>query len=79
VTFNEELEGMLMTDRRDFIRAAAAVGGALAVPVPSADAAESPRAARPLDILILGGTGLTGPYQVRYALARGHKVTVFNR
>ena len=68
-----------MTDRRDFIRAAAAVGGALAVPVPSADAAEGPRAARPLDILILGGTGLTGPYQVRYALARGHKVTVFNR
>jgi len=70
---------MLMTDRRDFIRAAAAVGGALAVPVPSAGAAESPRAAKPLDILILGGTGLTGPHQVRYALARGHKVTVFNR
>src|SRR4051812_33306685 len=37
------------------------------------------KAAKPLDILILGGTGLTGPYQVRYALARGHKVTVFNR
>ncbi len=34
---------------------------------------------RPLKILILGGTGFTGPYQVRYALARGHKVTVFNR
>ena len=68
-----------MTDRRDFIRAAAAVGGALAVPVPRADGAESPRAAKPLDILILGGTGLTGPYQVRYALARGHRVTVFNR
>jgi 2'-hydroxyisoflavone reductase len=30
-------------------------------------------------LLILGGTGLTGPFQVRYALARGHKVTVFNR
>ncbi len=29
--------------------------------------------------LILGGTGFTGPYQVRYALERGHKVTVFNR
>jgi 2'-hydroxyisoflavone reductase len=29
--------------------------------------------------LILGGTGFTGPYQVKYALARGHKVTVFNR
>ena len=30
-------------------------------------------------ILILGGTGFTGPYQVRYALSRGHKVTTFNR
>jgi 2'-hydroxyisoflavone reductase len=32
-----------------------------------------------LRILILGGTGFTGPHQVRYALARGHKVTLFNR
>jgi len=32
-----------------------------------------------LRILILGGTGFTGPYQVRYALSRGHKVTTFNR
>lgn len=32
-----------------------------------------------LNILILGGTGLTGPHQVRYALSRGYKVTVFNR
>lgn len=34
---------------------------------------------RPLRILILGGTGFTGPYQVRYALSRGHRVTLFNR
>ena len=32
-----------------------------------------------MHILILGGTGFTGPYQVRYALSRGHKVTTFNR
>ena len=37
------------------------------------------KAAKPLRILILGGTGFTGPFQVRYAIARGHKVTVFNR
>ena len=37
------------------------------------------RSDRPLRILILGGTGFTGPYQVRYALSRGHSVTLFNR
>jgi 2'-hydroxyisoflavone reductase len=34
---------------------------------------------KPLRILILGGTGFTGPYQVRYGLSRGHKITLFNR
>ncbi|MFL6595023.1 MAG: NAD-dependent epimerase/dehydratase family protein [Chthoniobacterales bacterium] len=34
---------------------------------------------KPMRILILGGTGFTGPFQVKYALERGHKVTVFNR
>lgn len=38
-----------------------------------------PKADRPLELLILGGTGFTGPFQVRYALARGHRVTIFNR
>ena len=37
------------------------------------------KASKPLKILILGGTGFTGPFQVKYALARGHTVTVFNR
>jgi hypothetical protein len=36
-------------------------------------------AAKPLRILILGGTGFTGPHQVKYALARGHRLTLFNR
>ena len=45
-----------------------------------ARAADVPvRAEKSLRILILGGTGFTGPHQVRYALARGHKVTLFNR
>jgi 2'-hydroxyisoflavone reductase len=30
-------------------------------------------------LLILGGTGFIGPHQVRYALARGHRITLFNR
>jgi nucleoside-diphosphate-sugar epimerase len=37
------------------------------------------KSVKPLRILILGGTGFTGPSQVRYALSRGHKVTTFNR
>jgi 2'-hydroxyisoflavone reductase len=37
------------------------------------------KSVKPLRILILGGTGFTGPYQVQYALSRGHKVTTFNR
>jgi 2'-hydroxyisoflavone reductase len=32
-----------------------------------------------LRILVLGGTGFIGPYQVHYAVDRGHRVTVFNR
>ncbi|NNF28389.1 MAG: NAD-dependent epimerase/dehydratase family protein [Gemmatimonadetes bacterium] len=30
-------------------------------------------------ILILGGTSFIGPHQVRYALDRGHEITLFNR
>lgn len=35
--------------------------------------------AAPLDILVLGGTRYLGPSFVRAALARGHRVTLFNR
>jgi 2'-hydroxyisoflavone reductase len=41
--------------------------------------AEFPTTPAPRRILILGGAGLTGPHQVRYALERGHSVTLFNR
>ena len=37
------------------------------------------RQQRALRRLILGGTGFIGPHQVRYALSRGHAVTLFNR
>ena len=73
-----------MPTRRDVIKAAglAAVGlGTRSLGAePSPLAAAAPAAApRPLRILILGGTGFIGPHQVRYALARGHKLTLFNR
>lgn len=37
------------------------------------------RAAKPLRLLFLGGTGFLGPAEVEHALARGHSVTLFNR
>jgi len=69
-----------MTNRREFLHRAGVIGGTLLVDrYGSSKATAIGRAEKPLDILILGGTGLTGPYQVKYALARGHRVTVFNR
>jgi len=69
---------MRSTTRRNFIKVSAAAGGALGLGLRSAVSATE-KTAKPLRILILGGTGFTGPFQVRYALERGHKVTVFNR
>ena len=79
--------------RRTFVKGSAMAGGALGLGVTPrlAGAAERheaaepssakpvEKAAKPLNILVLGGTGFTGPHQVRYAVSRGHKVTVFNR
>ncbi|HEX8724248.1 MAG TPA: NAD-dependent epimerase/dehydratase family protein [Gemmatimonadaceae bacterium] len=82
----------MSTSRRNFLKWSAAAGGALsfgalpdlalgAVPgaAPRTVAPPVERAATPLDMLIIGGTGFTGPEQVNYALARGHRVTLFNR
>src|SRR5438309_1660642 len=81
-----------MSNRRSFLKSTAAMGAALglgSVTKRALDAAEltpAPRPRRdvgkapaPLSILILGGTGFTGPEQVEYAIARGHRVTLFNR
>ena len=67
---------MKKTTRRDFIKVSAASAVALGTRSMFLFAETS---AKPLRILILGGTGFIGPYQVRYALSRGHKVTTFNR
>lgn len=69
---------MISTTRRKFIKLSATAGGALGLGLPLIGRAEE-KTAKPLRLLILGGTGFTGPFQVRYALERGHKVTVFNR
>jgi 2'-hydroxyisoflavone reductase len=68
---------MNRTTRRRFLRVCTAAGATIALSIRSRSLFAS--AVKPLRILILGGTGFTGPYQVRYALSRGHKVTTFNR
>lgn len=72
--------------RRTFVTSSAGIGGALTFGLPSMLRALDSQRARatahdtaPLRILILGGTGFIGPYQVQYALDRGHNVTLFNR
>ena len=78
------------TSRKDFLKLSATASGALGFGItPSAlraatssDAGRTPtpqEAPRKMDVLILGGTGFIGPFQVRYALERGHEVTLFNR
>ncbi len=85
----------MSTTRRDFLRTSVAAGGTLALglgsPESSAaslssgaevDRGEAPDGggqARSLRILILGGTSLLGPHQVRHALERGHEVSIFTR
>ena len=68
----------MKTTRRQFMKLSGSAVGAFALSIRSTTVlAEKP--VKPLRILILGGTGFTGPYQVRYALSRGHKITTLNR
>src|ERR1700704_1020792 len=69
---------MKTTTRRHFLKLSAAAGATVAIGARSTSLFAE-KAVKPLRILILGGTGFTGPYQVRYALSRGHKITTFNR
>ena len=79
----------MSTNRRTFLKLSAAASGSIGLGlIPGAfdflaagnsAGTSMGKAVKPLRILILGGTGFTGPFQVRYALSRGHKVTVFNR
>src|SRR5881392_4465774 len=68
----------MKTTRREFIKLSAAAGGAFALTTGSTILLAE-KSVKPLRILILGGTGFIGPYQVQYALSRGHKITTFNR
>jgi 2'-hydroxyisoflavone reductase len=66
--------------RRTFLKLSASAGGGIGLGlIPGVAGLAASASPKPLRILILGGTGFTGPFQVKYALDRGHKVTVFNR
>ena len=77
----------MSANRRHFLRTTAAAGAAIivgadrAAAAPLPDAVAPTRAAPPrrIRLLILGGTGFIGPHQVRYAVERGHQVTIYNR
>ena len=65
--------------RRDFLSSTAAtLAGAPFFPGALAAAESAVQAAKPLRILILGGTGFLGPACTESAIARGHAVTHFN-
>ena len=68
----------MTSTRRQFLRKASAgafLPSALSLP----GIAPPPRAAKPLKILVLGGTRFVGRLYVEQALERGHEVTLFNR
>jgi 2'-hydroxyisoflavone reductase len=79
----------MSTSRKNFLKLSAAAGGALGLGLRPDKASGATRTEsgtarggtphRQIDILILGGTGFIGPFQVRYAIERGHNVTLFNR
>ena len=79
----------MSTSRKNFLKLSAAAGGALGLGLRPDKASGATRTEsgtarggtphRQIDILILGGTGFIGPFQVRYAIQRGHNVPLFNR
>ena len=72
----------MSTSRRNFLQYSMTAASLLALsPEALAGPGKKPAAAAksPKKILVLGGTGFLGPAFVTAALARGHKVTLFNR
>lgn len=82
---------VMSASRREFLRTASIAGAGLALRPTLASATATPAAAAPgpsaprpdpvapKKLLILGGTGFIGPNTVKYALARGHEVTILTR
>ncbi len=72
----------MVPTRRDFLKLSVAgslAGAGVGSTVSNLFAEPVAKPTRAKRILILGGTSFIGPYQVTYALERGHEVTLFNR
>jgi len=70
----------MTSTRRDFLKTAGLVGAGLALGSAAACSSDAVGgSSNPKRILILGGTGFIGPHTVRYALERGHEVSIFTR
>ncbi|MBX3148094.1 MAG: NAD-dependent epimerase/dehydratase family protein [Gemmatimonadales bacterium] len=74
--------------RRDFLRTATVIGTGLALGSTEGRTQTEParperpstdRTGAPKKLLMLGGTGFIGPHMVRYAVERGHEVTILTR
>jgi 2'-hydroxyisoflavone reductase len=68
-----------VSDRRQLLKRLAIVSGGLAGASVFRQIAAATRPRKPLRLLVLGGTGAMGPYLVRAAVRRGHRVSVFSR
>jgi 2'-hydroxyisoflavone reductase len=68
-----------MLRRRQFLAAASAVVSAATTGLGATGVFAKARAAKPLRILMLGGTRFIGIHMTRLALERGHEVTHFTR
>ena len=78
--------GIMTPTRRDFLKTAGAVGagiafGGISACAPDAQGRDPSAASESTSkrLLILGGTGFIGPNMVRYAVERGHEVSIFTR
>ena len=72
----------MKTSRRTFLKAGVAKTTVLGLGFASIGKTKKRKIINPpksLRLLILGGTAFTGPHLIKYALNRGHEVSIFNR
>lgn len=69
----------MTNSRRNFIKKSLLLSSTLTVLGSSLLACKNNNKNKNLSILILGGTSFLGPHQIKYALERGHKVSIFTR